>query len=65
MRLVEDVDLVAALGRLEDDSVADLADVVDPALRGGVHLETSSDVPLAIETHAWQIVRLEVEPQRS
>ena len=39
MRLVEDVDLVAALGRLEDDAVADLADVVDPALRGGVHLD--------------------------
>ena len=39
VRLVEDVDLVAALGRLEDDPVADLADVVDPALRGGVHLD--------------------------
>ena len=39
VRLVEDVDLVAALGRLEDDAVADLADVVDPALRGGVHLD--------------------------
>ena len=39
MRLVEDVDLVAALGRLEDHPLADLADVVDPALRGGVHLD--------------------------
>ena len=39
MRLVEDVDLVATLGRLQDDAVADLADVVDPALRGGVHLD--------------------------
>ena len=26
-------------GALEDDAVADLADVVDPALRGGVHLD--------------------------
>ena len=39
VRLVEDVDLVAALDRLEDDALADLADVVDPALRGGVHLD--------------------------
>ena len=39
VRLVEDVDLVAALGRLEDDALADLADVVDPALGGGVHLD--------------------------
>ena len=39
VRLVEDVDLVAPLGRLEDDALADLADVVDPALRGGVHLD--------------------------
>ena len=39
MRLVEDVDLVAALDGLEHDAVADLADVVDPALRGGVHLD--------------------------
>src|SRR4029079_10015163 len=37
--LVEDVDLVAPLYRLEDDAVADLADVVDAALRGGVHLD--------------------------
>ena len=27
------------LHRLEDDAVADLADVVDPALRGRVHLD--------------------------
>ena len=39
MRLVEDVDLVAALDRLQDDALADLADVVDAALRGGVHLD--------------------------
>ena len=39
VRLVEDVDLEAALDRLEDDVVADLADVVDPALAGGVHLD--------------------------
>ena len=39
VRLVEDVDLVAALGGLEDDALADLADVVDPALRGRVHLD--------------------------
>ncbi len=39
VRLVEDVDLVAALGGLEDDPVADLADVVDPPLRGCVHLD--------------------------
>src|SRR5438270_7145773 len=39
VRLVEDVDLVAALRRLEDDALANLADVVDPALRGRVHLD--------------------------
>ena len=39
VRLVEDVDLVAALDRLQDDALADLADVVDPALGGGVHLD--------------------------
>ena len=39
VRLVEDVDLVAALRRLEDDVVPDLADVVDPALARGVHLD--------------------------
>ena len=39
VRLVEDVDLVAALDRLEHDALADLPDVVDPALRGGVHLD--------------------------
>ena len=39
VRLVEDVDLVAPFDRLEDDAVADLADVVDAALRGGVHLD--------------------------
>ena len=39
VRLVEDVDLRASLDRLEDDALADLADVVDPPLRGGVHLD--------------------------
>ena len=39
VRLVEDVDLVAALDRLQHDALADLADVVDPALRGRVHLD--------------------------
>ena len=39
MRLVEDVDLVAPLDRLEDHVVADLADVVDPALGRRVHLD--------------------------
>ena len=39
VRLVEDVDLVAPLGRLEDDALADLADVVDAALRRRVHLD--------------------------
>ena len=39
VRLVEDVDLEAALDRLEDDALPDLADVVDAALRGGVHLD--------------------------
>ena len=39
VRLVEDVDLVPPLGRLEDDALADLVDVVDTALRGGVHLD--------------------------
>ena len=39
VRLVEDVDLVAPLDGLEHDALADLADVVDPALRGGIHLD--------------------------
>ena len=39
VRLVEDVDLVPPLRRLQHDALADLADVVDPALRGGVHLD--------------------------
>ena len=39
VRLVEDVDLVAALDRLQDDALADLADVVDAALRRRVHLD--------------------------
>jgi hypothetical protein len=39
MRLVEDVDLVAALDRLEHDTLPELADVVDPALRCGIHLD--------------------------
>ena len=39
VRLVEDVDLVSALDRLEHDALADLPDVVDAALRGGVHFD--------------------------
>ena len=39
VRLVDDVDLVAALDRLQHGALADLADVVDAALRGGVHLD--------------------------
>ena len=39
VRLVEDVDLVPALDRLQHDTLADLADVVDPALGCGVHLD--------------------------
>ena len=39
VRLVEDVDLEAALDGLEHDTLPDLADVVDAALRGGVHLD--------------------------
>ncbi len=39
VRLVEDVDLVAPLDRLQDHALADLANVVDPALRSGVHLD--------------------------
>ena len=39
VRLVEDVDLVLPLDGLQHDAVADLADVVDAALRGGVHLD--------------------------
>ena len=37
--LVEDVDLVASLGRLEHDTFTDLTDVVDAALRGSIHLD--------------------------
>ena len=37
--LVDDVDLVAAFDRLQDGALADLAHVVDAALRGGVHLD--------------------------
>src|SRR5215211_3909302 len=39
MRLVEDVDLVPALRWLEHDALADLADVVDAALRRRIHLD--------------------------
>jgi hypothetical protein len=39
VRLVEDVDLEASLDRLEDHVLADLADVVDPALARRVHLD--------------------------
>ena len=56
MRLVEDVDLVAALDRLQDDALADLADVVDPALRGRVHLDHVERGAVAIATQAWQVL---------
>ena len=39
MRLVDDVDLVRPLGGLEQRPLADLPHVVDPALRGRVHLD--------------------------
>jgi hypothetical protein len=39
VRLVEDVDLVPALDRLQHHALADLADVVDAALGRGVHLD--------------------------
>ena len=39
VRLVQDVDLVATLGRLLRDAFANLADVVDAAVRGRVHLD--------------------------
>ncbi len=39
VRLVEDVDLVTPLDRLEHGVVADLADVVDAPLRRRVHLD--------------------------
>ena len=39
VRLVEDVDLVLPLDRLQHDAVADVADVVDAALRRRVHLD--------------------------
>ena len=39
VRLVQDVDLVAPLGRLLGHALDDLADVVDPAVRRGVHLD--------------------------
>ena len=39
VRLVDDVDLVAALDRLQHGAVANLAHVVDAALRGRVHLD--------------------------
>ena len=39
VRLVDDVDLVLALGRVEHRALADLAHLVDPALRCRVHLD--------------------------
>ena len=39
MRLVEDVDLVAAGDRRVDDALAQVADVVDGVVRRGVHLD--------------------------
>ena len=45
VRLVEDVDLVAPLDRLQDDTFANLTDVVDPTLEAASISMTSSDVP--------------------
>ena len=39
VRLVKDVDLVSPFRGLEHDALPDLANVVDPALRGCVHLD--------------------------
>jgi hypothetical protein len=39
VRLVQDVDLVTALDGLEHHALADLADIVDSPLRGGIHLD--------------------------
>ena len=39
VRLVDDVDLESPLDRLQHGALSDLADVVDPTLRCGVHLD--------------------------
>ena len=63
MRLVEDVDLVAALDRLQDRVVADVADVVDPPLGGGVHLDHVQRCPRGDRTADVAVgVRLGVGP---
>ena len=55
VRLVEDVDLVAALDRLEHDAVADLADVVDAALRRRVHLDHVERRARGDRRQAWHV----------
>ena len=56
VRLVEDVDLVAPLRRLEHDALADLADVVDAALRRRVHLDDVERV--AVRDRDARVARL-------
>ena len=66
VRLVEDVDLVAPLDRLEHNTLADLADVVDPTLRSCIHLDHVQRGPFAIATHEWQVPSgVVVGPERS
>ena len=55
VRLVEDVDLVAPLDRLQDDTFANLTDVVDPTLEAASISMTSSDVPAEIAMQAWRV----------
>ena len=50
VRLVDDVDLVLALGRAEHRSLADLAHLVDPALRCRVHLDHVERRPVGDRT---------------
>ena len=65
VRLVEDVDLRAAFDRLEDDALADLADVVDPALRRCVHLDDVERVPVRDrEADRARLVRVGRRPGR-
>ena len=56
MRLVEDVDLVATFRRLQHDALADLADVVDAALRRRVHLDDVERV--AVRDRHARVTRL-------
>ena len=51
VRLVQDVDLPAPHRGREADLLAEVADVVDRVVRGGVHLDHVSEVPAAIVVH--------------